>query len=262
MTASPDPTKPDTPASDDAPDLQTEAFKRVIDYIDQRIASGETKEEVAADVAQDLGWTPDQLIESIETANKEGNLGRGVLQATATLLGTVQQQTNDREGKREVASLMNDKKFGEAFEEHEKGFRAWLRSKNVSYGSLAEPGQARKNFDYFLKTETDYFEKENEKRRETIRAEERKKLEEEIGVRRRVPAPPSLPSGARPEGGALKTFIESSIGTDEPTETQSAVMSGLGLNEEQQKRAMSVQAKKTAFGTPLDFVKTKNEGAV
>jgi len=246
-----------------APNDQEAVFKKIIDYVDARISAGEPREEVTEDVAAKLGWTPDQLIETINTASKDGDVGRGVLQATATLITSVQQQSTEREGKREVSSLSNDKKLGEAFEEHEKSFRAWLKSKGVSYSSLAEPGLARKNFDYFLKTETNFMEKEQSKRDETIRAEERKKLEEELHVRKRVPAPPTIGGGAHPEGGgSLKSFLEATAGTEEATETQIAVMSGLGLSEERQKKAMKQHSQKSAFGTPLDFVVVKNEGGV
>lgn len=260
---------PDTPGSDNGaaePNVgsgQEAVFKKIIDYVDARISAGESKEEVTEDVAAKLGWTPDQLIETINTASKDGDVGRGVLQATATLLTSVQQQSNEREGKREVSSLANDKKLGEAFEEHEKGFRAWLKSKGLSYGTLAEPGLARKNFDYYLKTETDYLVKQQAKRDEEIRAEERRKIEEEMNVRRRVPPTPGIGSGAHPEGGgSLKSFIEATTGSEEASETQISVMSGLGLDEERQKSAMKQHAQKTAFGTPLDFVKVKNEGGV
>lgn len=263
----PEPNQPDqgTPGSPNADPgaTQAEVFKKIIDYVDARISAGEPKEAVTEDVAAKLGWTPDQLIETINSASKDGDVGRGVLQATATLLTSVQQQSNEREGKREVTSLANDKKLGEAFEEHEKGFRAWLKSKGVSYSSLAEPGLAKKNFDYYLKTETDFVEKEQAKLTEKIRAEERKKVEDELNVRRRVPPAPSIGASGHPEGGpSLKSFIEATTGNEEPTETQIVVMSGLGLSEERQKAAMKQQGRKSAFGTPLDFVVTKNEGAV
>lgn len=259
----PDPTTSSPETTTPAPDPQREAFARILDFIEERTKQGEPRREVEEDVATKLGWTPDVLRERANAHAKDGDVGRGIVETVTTIVGSVQQMSNERDGKREVASLANDKKLGDAFETHGSKFTDWLREQKINYGGLSEPGRAREYFDYYLKTKTDFFEKKQADKEAEIRKQEREKVMAEMGVRKPAPAAPSLPSGGRPEGGSLRSLMNSTLGAStEPSETQTGIMTGLGLSAERQKKAMEQQGKKTVFGTPLDFVKTKNEGAV
>lgn len=248
------------PSKDDALIAALGAMTKRIEALE---SGGATRDDATAQVAQQIGWKAEDLASAINEAAGAGNPGEGFVKAMGVVMGSMDASTRDREGRREVSGLAGSRKFGEAFEKHERAFRKWLGERNVQYGAFANPGAAQETFDYFLKTSTNWYEEQSAAREIAARAEERKKVEEELRLRRSTPASPSLSPGARTEGGALRALVTTpNQSSAEPTENQTAIMGSLGLTEEQQKKAMETQAKKTAFGVPLDFVPTRNSGAV
>jgi hypothetical protein len=265
-----DPTNPEAPVTPTPSDPASpanekllEALNGVVDRISRLEQGGVSHEEATRATASNIGVQPEILAKMINDASAAGNPGEGVVRATGMLLATVAARNDEREGKREVENLATNKKYTEAFETYGTDFKKFLAREGVSYVQLAEPGAASKVFDYFLAGNTDWSKKQRDKEVEAVRTETRRQVEEELRVRRPTSGgTPSMTPGARPEGGALRSLVMTQSGDETPTERQSEIMSNLGLDEAAQKRAMKVQATKSAMGVSLDFVVTRNEGAV
>lgn len=270
-----DPNKPDTLPAESDPPATSEAkptpspddiVNQIASGVITRIAAGEPVHDVIRDTSQATGLDLTKFEETINAGVQAGDAGSGVKEAITPVFRALAIETRAREGKRELDSVRLDPDLGSAFKSHRKGFEAFLARRGTTFEDLgADPGKARRDFDYYLKTETTYVEDQTKAREETIRKEEREKIEKEAALRTGKPATPNLGApAAKLEGGdAFTRQLSGAIeGSDEPTEGQSAVMAGLGFDEEKTKRAMESQAKKTRMGTPLDFIQTKNEGAV
>lgn len=270
-----DPTKEtETPVTEESKTPDPKLLDAVSDLISEvKDLRSQGKEEEVQQVARQVGWTPEDLAKMIDGAQEQGGtVGQGTAQAIQTVSATMAASMLDRDGKREVASLGNQKKFAKTFNTEKdesvfdtfsSGFRSWLNKSQIQYSTLADPERAEQMFNYYLANHTDYHDKVREKDIETAKAAERKRIEEEGNLRGRKPVPASLPAGAKPEGGVGSRLVHAAIGSgDEPTENQTAIMDALGFDEEKQQKAMEAHAGKTAMGTPLTFVKTRNEGAV
>jgi hypothetical protein len=267
----PDPQLPpnqDTPASDPATPAPAtlnaevvDALRSVVDYVKAQQAIGNTS--VVAETASKVGWTPDELQKMIDDSYAAGRPGEGVLKTVGTIVGTMKSDADIREGKREVAGLVNHRELGEAFSEHKPKFDAFLKQQGVSMAALAEPGRAEEVFKYYLTNFTDHHKKKRDLELDKARLDERKKVEEEMSLRTRRPAADSLPTGARTEGGALRSLVKEAIGaSEEPSDRQFEIMRNFGFDDDKIKRAMKSHSAKTAMGTPLDFIIIRNEGGV
>ncbi len=262
-----DPTNPGTPdtqtQSDPAVNTQIlKALEAITSRIEKAEEGGASREEATRAAAQQVGIQPEVLAKMINDATAAGNPGEGIIRATGMLMATVAARNDEREGKREVENLASNKKYAEAFEEHGEAFKKFVIREGLTFNQLADPGAAAKVFDYFLAGNTDWHKKQRDKEIEAARAEARRQVEEELRVRRPSGATPSLTPGARPEGGALRSLVMEQSGNEEATPRQTEIMTHLGLDEEKQKKAMKAQATKSAMGVSLDFVTTRNEGAV
>jgi hypothetical protein len=237
-----------------------EAVASLAASVAQMRAAGDTAGE--ARIAQQAGLTPDQLTKLIDTAQAEGRGSEGIVQAIGQAMGAAHGMSAEREGKREVANLENSRKFGEAYSEHQQGFKKFIQSKQIPYAALADPGLAAETFDYYLKTQTDWDAKQKQKELDQVRADERKKVETELSTRQSTPAGPALPSGGAREGGVLSRLVQNATVT-ELNATQVEVARKLGLSDKDLENSSKAYARRTAFGVPLDdFVKTRNDGAI
>lgn len=249
-----------------------EAFNALRAQIDDLKASGVSKEEATETVANRVGWNPGDLAKQIDEAEQAGlSRGEATMRAMTTVASTMAASTLDRDGRREVSNLAHSRAripgtkvtIADAFVEHGTKFRSWLAANGYGYAQLADPERAEHVFRYYIGNATDFVDVQREKDLEAARAETRTKTQEEIAARTPKPVAPALPSGGRAEGGVLKRLTTQALNeAAEPSEGQAEIMAHLGLSEEAQKRAMDNHRKKTALGTPLDFVPVRNAAGI
>lgn len=256
---------PECQAADSNTILATAVGELTREFRESRAAAREPAP--AADIP---GVDFDALGKAIDEADAAGQKGAGIAAALKTVTATVGLSVLDRDGKREIAGLALSRAklpgtsatLSEAFEKHGPAFKAWIEASGFRYTQFADPERAEETFRYFIVNKTPFLDERRTKEREADLAADRARIEKDATLRRAVPSSPSLPGGARSEGGALHRLVHGATGPTEATEAQAEIMTHLGLSPDRQKAAMETHAKKTKLGTPLDFVTVTNEGAV
>ena len=259
----PDPEVPETPPSKPAEQVTMDAaaFEQVLSRVLEKVQTPAQVREVASRT----GISPEQIQALIDQKASEGKLSEGITQAVAAIQISATMEQNEREGRREVESLSNSRKFGTAYDSYGAEFKKWINSRGTTFAGLSTPGHAAESFDYFLKTHTDYYDKLKDKEIETRLTDERKKFEEASRVRTPVSAgAPGLPTGGgHPEGGVLRRLV--SQATEEAAELsddQIEIARNMGVNvndEATLKRMKSDRALKSSLGTPITSIRTSNE---
>lgn len=262
----PDPTPKDpaSTASDGHMGAMADAVKTLANAVTALEKQGVSREAARTQVAEQAGLKREDLEKFINDADQAGNIGRGVIQVAETMATNLRAETLDREGRREVDALANTKEFQETFEkdgktvfeQYEGDFHKWMQANNYNYGALSSRSKASELFRYFLINQTDYRSKHDDAIRKAEKATH-------PAPNPTAPTSPSLRPGAAPEGGIGPRLLAGvQLGEEGLSANQEAVMDAFGLSKDQKAHAAKVRATKTAMGTPIDFVTTKNEGGV
>lgn len=268
-----DPNNPQsTSTSDSDQSSVVDAFRALTEEVRALKAAGAPKEDAIDTIATRNNLDPVALAKQIDEAEASGvSRGEATMNAVTKVAGSMAAATLDRDGRREVAALVHSRSripgtkatLADAFSEHGTKFRSWLGANGYTYAQLADAERAENVFRYFINSHTDFADKQQEKELASAREEAKTKAVEELTARTPRPVAPSLPSGGHAEGGVLKRLATAALDASaEPTDDQAEIMSNLGLDEAAQKRAMDSHRKKTALGTPLDFVPTRNAAGV